>query len=524
MSLTKQVLGLLRIATEPQSTGQLREQLDAMHVANAGDVNKRVFWLVGKGVVEAIGKGRDTRYRIIPGRKLEEMEARQGARASAVSTLGRRKSGKGGAPTFRDEVIDVLQRRPGSMTVHIKQALTDAGIPLGKNEPSAALHVLQRQGRVRAEGNPPNRIYFLIDGADVAADQTNTPARPVQVKGANVAQADAQDGGLVAVVKHHGATSDCSGPTRRLQKSEISTDRSTPCGPTPPATTKAAGEASIPRTEGSAVTAGKDRHISDDPIDRLADAIAQHLELTGPRLADPSAPWITSTLIAEDLDEEPLDVARALRRLVDAKRVTVRTIGGVREYAFGIWASVAQLVIDGDKAEFDRFTGKESVSSIQTGPLSDVNGPISTDPISLPPSSPEITPGSAPDAAEGAAVAPIAVDAPAIQPPAYCPAEVVFVPDIAAAKAALSPAHQTTATRIEHLLDISDDSTRYAGLDKQVAWIRSDIEDLVGRACDRRADHKAIKAITTAAFALARAIEHLHTAGTTPASTGVPQS
>lgn len=46
----------------------------------------------------------------------------------------------------------------------------------------------------------------------------------------------------------------------------------------------------------------------------------------------------------------------------------------------------------------------------QSGPLSDSNGPISSDTeaqtCSMPPPLPEITPGSAPDAAEGAAVAP----------------------------------------------------------------------------------------------------------------------
>jgi len=48
--------------------------------------------------------------------------------------------------------------------------------------------------------------------------------------------------------------------------------------------------------------------------------------------------------------------------------------------------------------------------AVQSGPLSDSNGPISSDTeeqtCSMPPSLPEITPGSAPDAAEGATVAP----------------------------------------------------------------------------------------------------------------------
>jgi len=61
-------------------------------------------------------------------------------------------------------------------------------------------------------------------------------------------------------------------------------------------------------------------------------------------------------------------------------------------------------------------------------------------------------------------------------------------------------------------------------LDQSIGWVLRDIEDLVGQACDRHADHRAIKAITTAAFSLSRAIEHLHTAGTAPAPTGVPQS
>lgn len=467
MSLTKQVLGLLRIATEPQSTGQLREQLDATHVANAGDVNKRVFWLVGKGVVEAIGKGRDTCYRIIPGRKLEEMEARQGARANAVSTLGRRKSGQDGAPTFRDQLLDVLRQQPGALTVQIRKALTDAGIPLAKNEPSAALHVLQRQGRVRGEGNPPTRIYFLVD-APAPGEHIEAPARPAKVNGAN-AQADAQDGGLVAVVKNHGATPDLSGPTRRLRKSEISTDRSTPCGPGQ-AATKAPSPASIPRTEGSAVTAGKDRHISDDPIDRLADAVQQHLELT--------APWITSTLIAEDLDEEPLDVARALRRLVDAKRVNVRTIGGVREYAVGVdWEpEAAPLTLAG---VLQAHTVSE-VGHAQTGPLEDSHGPISSEPP--------------PD------------DSP-IAPPAYDPALVSF-----------------RNTQIANLVAaIGSNPNTVAGLSRCIAL---DIEDAIGRACDQRMPHHAIKALATAAACMRRAIDTFTAGAPAPltATDGVLQS
>ena len=56
-----------------------------------------------------------------------------------------------------------------------------------------------------------------------------------------------------------------------------------------------------------------------------------------------------------------------------------------------------------------------------------------------------------------------------------------------AAKAAQSPAQQATATRIEHLLDISDAAKDSDRLDQSIGWVLRDIEDLVGRACDRRA-------------------------------------
>lgn len=239
-----------------------------------------------------------------------------------------------------------------------------------------------------------------------------------------------------------------------------------------------------------ATTSRPDWHQSDDPITRLAASIEDHLTA--------SAQWATVMQIAEELDEDPEECSMAARRLVQAKRAEHIVTDGVRHYGVGTG------------------TPGPAVATITLGEVLRAHAQVS-----MPPSSPEITPGSAPDAAEGATVAPFTRKTP---PPAYCPAEVRFTPDLDAIAAAQTPEQRGVVRKINDLLDFNDAALSEAPLLDSAQWLRGDIEDLVGRACDRRAEHGAIKALTTAAFAMARAIQHLHTADIKSALTGVPQS
>lgn len=356
-----------------------------------------------------------------------------------------------GVPSLTQRVLDIVTARPGVMFAEVRDMLVAQGVELREGQPSTCLSRLHDRGQLRSEGKLHVRRYFIGDLEARPASKAKKPA-------------PSSEGVIRAHLNRQAAVADT------------------------------VDEGTLPAAT---------RPLSDDPIDRLADAIQQHLEL--------SEPWITSTLIAEDLDEDPIDVARALRRLVDAKRANVRTIAGVREYAVGVdWEPEAAPA------------PAPAATSIETGPLSDSNGPISTDSASKPPSFPEIKPGSAPDAAEGATVAPLPdVDDPTtpfdpavlMQRAVYRPAEVRFVPDFEAHAAAQTPAQNARIGVMRDLLDISDAALSEAPLIQSAQFLRGDIEDLVGRACDRRADHHAIKALTTAAFALSRAIQHLHTAG-----------
>ena len=398
MSLTQQVIALLRVATEPQSTGQLREQLEAMGVVNAGDVNKRIFALCDRGVVSRVGSGRDTRYQLVQGETLDQMEARSNARAAAVTHLGRAKGRKDGAPTFRDHLLKLIEGTPGITCAAITAALTAAGVPI-------------------------RRYYLPIDMPEVP-----DLAKAIALKDRL---------GMVAA-----------------KQAQV----------TPPPIAPPAPQA---------------KRVSDDPIDRLADVIEQHLELT--------SPWITATLIAEDIDEDPTDVVKALRRLVDAKRASVRTVGTVREYAFGIeWAGSDQ-----------------AATTIETGPLSDIHGPISPTPCGPTQSATEVTGEASIPRTEGSAVT--------AGKDRHESDTVVAVGDPFAFSKDLKPSPFASPTEPPRAFGL-------LGLSRCIAL---DIEDAIGRACDQHVEHHAIKALATAAACMRRALEHLHTAGTAPTSTGV---
>lgn len=343
-----------------------------------------------------------------------------------------------GVPSLTQRVLDIVTAHPGVMFAQVRDMLRAQGVELREGQPSTCLSRLCKSGQMRGEGPQQQRRYFIHDAPRPAATPKprKTSATPATV-------------------------------------AEI-----TPTMPPLVDTATAAPDAA-------------DWHQSDDPITRLAASVEEHLTQAGT--------WSTAMQIAEDLDEDPDQVRKAARRLVEAQRAEHRCVDSVREYGIGVveQAQPAPITL---------------ASVLQAHKAEDSDGPISM---------PEF-PGTAEFHRHIDEMAAHGIPyIPAAPPPAYCPAEVRFRPDLDAIAAAQTPEQKTRVRMINDLLDVSDAALSEAPLLDSAQWLRGDIEDLVGRACDRNADHRAIKAMTTAAFALARAIQHLHTAGTTPASTGV---
>ena len=404
MSLNTQLIALLRVAKEPLTVDQLRGQLMAMGVANDEQARRRLWALRNQGVVEKIGDGSGATYRLIPGPALDECQRRQAARAGQLPPAGVKRPAPKPAATKGESVRNSIVD-----LITKSPGLSAAQIKTAMTDAGIAV----------GKNEPHATLYKLVEQGRLRPEGEKPFRRYYAVEGA------------VAP----------------------------PSGPRAPAAARqAAAEAATVRVT---------KPASDDPLDLLDDAIAQHLELC--------EPWITRDRIAADIDEEPLDVARALKRLVDAKRASVRTVEGRREYAHGTvtWSPEADNAAD------------ESVrpaSCVETGPLSDSHGMVA---------------GSDAD-------------------PANPREEVIYTPPAVSEQQMLLSMQQNALANSCAPLP----SARHTGstLTAVVRHSQDDLDDLIGRACDERVDHAAIKALVTASAALRRASRHLQPISTTPAA------
>lgn len=164
--------------------------------------------------------------------------------------------------SIRSEVLGLVSAKPGTTCAQLRAAMLATGAIVTKNEPSATLHLLRKQGLLRIEGEWPERTYFVIEGA--AAIPLERAPRKSPTK-----------------------------PTKAKTESELSpfAARSIP----PVRATPDVSEADAARL-------------------RLADAIVQHLEL--------GAAYVPSEDIARDMAESRHDVAMAISLLMRDRRIT----------------------------------------------------------------------------------------------------------------------------------------------------------------------------------------------------------
>lgn len=476
--LTQAIIAHLREVGAPQLTCEIRQALQAKGLHNAGDVNKRVFALTAKGTLKKTEDGRNVRYEVIESPATEKLS--KTVRPAAPKPV------YGG---FRAAVISVITAKPGLRACDIREELEELGYVVKKSEPSGALDALCRQERLRKEGVHPYRRYFINDAV------------------ASESSAAALTNKLTALVKTNPQL-----PAKALAAvaANATSAGATVCGTASPATNKAAGQSSIPRTEGSAVTAVKERQLSDDPIDNLANAIEQHLDL--------SEGWHSLTLISKELDESALDVSDAVRRLVESKRIKMFSDPSSRFRQF------ASLSVAGNSPHESPETLAEPVvkESLTAEPIESPSQPNPTRPTPD-----DVKAGTTDTAAGGEECAPL--EEPAAAPVSFA----VNVNGVAektdwhrVVRDVLPPALQAAMLGAAGVwrgpsLDVSDDRLRAeitaelssllstAELVSEATALRVDIEDLVGRACDEQVDHRAIKSLVTAAFAFTRALAHL---------------
>lgn len=488
--LTQAIIAHLREVGAPQRTQDIRAALLAKGLRNAGDVNKRVFALGKKGTLKKTHDGDHAWYEVIESPATEKL-----------SKTVRPASPKPVYGGFRAAVIAVITAKPGLKASEIREELEELGYVVKKSEPSGALDALCRQERLRKEGVHPYRRYFINDASvyekemKVVVDKTVN--RAVQ----------ALTNKLTATIKNNPLL-----PAKALAAvaANATSAGATEHGPATSAK-EAIGQARAPRTEGSAVTAGKDRQPSDDPIDNLANAIEQHLDL--------SEFWHSLTLISKDLKESALDVSAAVRRLVESKRIKMYTDPSSR---FRQFASLSVAGNSPHESPDETLTEPAVKESLTAEPIESPSQPNPTRPTPD-----DVKAGTTDTAAGGEECAPL-------EEPAAVPVSFTVNVNGGSEKTdwhrvvrdVLPPALQAAMLGDAGVwsgpsLDVSDDRLRAeitaelssllstAELVSEATALRVDIEDLVGRACDEQADHRAIKALTTAAFAFTRALAHL---------------
>lgn len=160
MSLARQIVMLLDLATEPLSVRTLVAQITALGGdAGADAVHKRMHQMKAAGQARKEGDG----WVLVDALPLQNLRAKWARDEQPAQTITQAPAVPPQAPTLRDRIVAALRENPGSTAQQLAEQIGG----LAKNEPASTLNILCKQQRVRHEGEWPARRYFAHDGERV---------------------------------------------------------------------------------------------------------------------------------------------------------------------------------------------------------------------------------------------------------------------------------------------------------------------------------------------------------------------
>lgn len=378
MSLARQIVMLLDLATEPLSVRTLVAQITALGGdVGAEAVHKRMHQMKAAGQARKEGGG----WVLVDALPLQNLRAKWSREGQPAQTITQAPAVPPSAPSLRDRIVAALRENPGSTAQQLAEQIGG----LAKNEPASTLNILCKQQRVRHEGEWPARRYFAHDGERVKLPRTG-----------------------------------------KRKKSDADSGLTKPADAEP-------GE-------------GADSSL-----------LLEQVETTLKSLGH----WCTPGFISITMDLDRSAVTKALERLVADGRAVwrfVSTLEKCKQYAHSC------MTDDPIGYPEEPAAAPPAPQAIESGPLTDIHGPIAGEGLR------ELA------ARDAASTATVPTDAPV---------------DLASPRPtgiAIDAAGDPVIT----VLDLAN-------------GIAIDIEDLIGRACDQRADYRAIKALAGAAGMVRRA-------------------
>lgn len=396
MSLARQIVMLLDLATEPLSVRALVAQITALGGdVGAEAVHKRMHQMKAAGQARREGDG----WVLVDALPLQNLRAKWARDDQPAQTITKAPPVPPKAPTLRERIVQALRARPG---ITAKELAAELG-ELAGNEPASTLNILTKQERVRHEGEWPARRYF-------ACDDSQRKVLPRAAKR-----------------KKSGADSGMAKPA------DVSTNPAEPVKQTPETLT--------------------------DPALFLSQ-VEQWLEEHGT--------WCMPSRLAIPAHADMVAVADCLEQLVESGRAVSRfvsSLGRAKQYLHVRHEQAAE----GEPAASDDLQTTEPADklpapqAVESGPLTDIHGSIAGE-------------GLRKLAARDAA-------------------SVITPPDAPVDRAWPQPTGMAIDAAGDPVITVLDLAN----------GIAIDIEDLIGRACDQRADYRAIKALAGAAGMVRRA-------------------
>lgn len=135
MSLARQIVMLLDLATEPLSVRTLVAQITALGGdAGADAVHKRMHQMKAAGQARKEGDG----WVLVDALPLQNLRAKWAREGQPAQTITQAPAVPPQAPTLRDRIVQALRARPGITAKELAAELGD----LAGNEPASTLNIL----------------------------------------------------------------------------------------------------------------------------------------------------------------------------------------------------------------------------------------------------------------------------------------------------------------------------------------------------------------------------------------------